>query len=443
MKRIEQARKTRQSLEDHNYAGSGRIGRNYRSVASQHKGEPCISNLNVTQHQAYIHTLILLMKLHSQNIVVSDTAGEIFAESLEVLTSEQLRLVKTSNSENHEIIQKATLNSKVDFEQNISSPFAISIPSTPIDSEIHEFDDDNLHSSTSSVFSVTSFELTESTNSKSSDPETSKISSLSDQQLKLFIKNIKQNEEFRSLPKTKKSSVIEEISKSKKAIPELNTNQLDTSNRNPIKIQFQLSQQKDLIRREKQVSETDSDLFNNAEVIYKNSQMKGFSVYYEEVLDEVKTHHPDMETEELIFNVKQMWSGLGQEDQQLYQSKERDDLRKLSIEGVKESDKITNKAKVKVSHAGDKAQKKESPTNNIKHLIHESVPNAKKFKFDKTDSSTSVRPTSKSSGEECQNFNCSKKAKYDEFRGSRYCSSDCCIKHCRSAFAQWIEQKKT
>ena len=440
MKASEQAKKARQSLEEHNYAGSGRMGLNYRSVASNNKGESFISNLNVTQHQAYINTLILLMKLHSQNIVESDTAGEIFAESLDVLTCEQLRLVKTSNSENHEIIQRATLNSKLEFEQNIIFPCPVSIPSTPIDSEMYEFDQDNFHSSTSSVLSVASLELTESANLKSSDPETTKISSLSDQQLKLFIKNVKQNEEFRSLSKTKKSSVIEEISKSK-TIPELIINQPNSSNRYPMKIQLQHSQQKDLIIREKEFSETDPN--NYTKLFAQNPQMKGFLVYYDEVIEEVKTSYPDMETEELIFNVKQMWSGLGQEDQQIYQAKTKDEIRKLSVLGDKEFDKMLNKAKVKVSPAGDKIPKRESPTNNKKDSIQDTVQNIKRFKFEKPDCSTSTRPSSKSSSEECQNANCSKKSKYDEFRGPRYCSSECCIKHCKSAFAQWNEQKKT
>ena len=444
MKRLEHARNmlARQSIEDHNYAGSGRMGRNYRSVASQQKGASCISELNISQHQAYINILILLMKLHSQKLVVTDIGGEIFAESLEVLTCEQLRLVKTSNSENHEIIQKATLNSKLDFEQNITTPSAVSIPSTPIDSEMNDLDEDNLHSSTSSVFSNASLEFTEPTNSKSSEQETKRISSLSDQQLKLFIKNIKQNEDFRSLPKTKKSSVIEEISKTKKIIPELNTNKQNSSN--PLKKQSLSGQQKAITKREKQLPQSEPDSANSVKIFSKDyQQIKGFSVFYDEVIEEVKTHHPDMETEELIVNVQQMWSGLEQEDQQYYQSNAKDNLPKSSLEGDRESDKTINKAKVKLSPAGDRGQSKESPTNNRKDSIADSVPTAKKFKFERIDSSTIARPTSKSTTEECQNISCSKKSKYDEFRGLRYCSSDCCIKHCKSAFAHWIEQKKT
>ncbi|KAI6646263.1 hypothetical protein LOD99_9347 [Oopsacas minuta] len=437
MRRSEQARIAYRLLGEHSYSSSARIGRNYQSVASQHKGISAVSNISLNEHEAYIHTLILLMKLHSQSIAESGVAGGIFAESLNVLTCEQLRLVKTSNSENHEIIQKATINSKLEYDKSVVSSQTDSFPNnTTINAEIYEIDEENLHSSTSSMLSIDRIEFTYPINdSNSFHTGTNKLSSLSDDQLKSFSDIIIQNnEEILSLSKTGETTAFEQTSK---PIYDLISNH---NKSNPIRERITS------LFRDELISETSDEIRtpdNSTDTYLINSQQKVFSVNYQNLFEEVKAHNPEMEADQLRIDLEQMWPELVHEELQINQNKVNQAKRKLSENEYKELQKCLDKTKYKVANQYERILKKE-PFNKKDELIPENTtPSTKRFKFDKAESSSSVRSTSKSTtNDECQNLNCSNKAVYDEFRGLYYCCSDCCIKHCKYVFSHWNEQKK-
>ena len=375
---------------EHNYSGTGRMGRNYRSNASQHNGTLSITKMNVNEHDVYIHTLILLMKLHSQSIVVSSIAGEIFAESLDVLTCEQLRLVKTSNSENHELIQKAIVNLKSEKESNRLSSFIGSFIETTKEVDLFQIDEEYVPSSSSSILSFDDSEYTDSMNSISNDTGTTKLSSLNDDQRKLLINNLKNNEDFRSLSKTEKYSVIEEISKPIKEI----TSTKDKIKPNIFKTKQRLNARKRSIKSE---IYDDNETVSSPINYQTNSQVFEFSNFHSEVQQKVKPRNLDIETEQLMFR----------------------------------------------ENASEKVPQNELP-NERKDIFPEvQHPSSKRPKFDKGESSNFVCSSSTNNGNICQNSNCLKMIVCDEFRGSNYCSSECCIKHCKHVFVNWIEQKKS
>ena len=420
---------------EHNYSSTRRMGRNFRSVASQHKGTLSVTKMNVNEHDAYINTLILLMKLHSQSIVFSRIAGEIFAESLDVLTCEQLRLVKTSNSENHELIQKAIINLKSENEPNRVSPYIGTIIETTKAVDLIQIDEEYVPSSSSSIISFDDSEYTNAFNSKSTDTGETKLSSLSDQQLKLLINNVKNNEDFRSLSKTEKSSVIEEISKPIKEI----TSTKDKIEPNICKIQQSFNDTK----KQSIISEPydDNGAVSSAINYQTNSQVFGFSNFHSEVLQQVKSRNPDLETEQLMSKIEDMWSELSVEMKQMYQNRT-----KITRNLHCEENIYSNKSSRKYfdSPTFDKVSQNELQNERIEISQEIQHPSSKRPKFDKGESSNLICSTLNSKNANgCQNSNCPRMVVCDEFRGSNYCSSDCCIKHCKHVFCNWIEQKKS
>ena len=425
--RRSETKKLRILNAEHNYVSSGRIEKSFKSVSSMHSGAASLSELDVNQHEAYVLTLILLMKLHSKTFADSSISDGIFAESLDVLTCEQLRLVKTSNPQNHEIVQNAQLNSVKDYNplEILPSPETSSI--NLYVSDVNEINEDFLQSSTSSISSLQGSVLNDSISS-----ETDGLKHLPDLQVNKLIKNLKQNPEFISLSHLEQKTVINKVINNKEEINELFPKSADVLS--DMLGQTEISK-RDVISPET----TDKDSKKVAKL--KKNLKTPFSIYYKEVLEKVKEQNSDFDSKELKHKIANMWSELPIQDQEIYKLKAGTKIPKVENDMSNDSIEFKNKDQL---DSVEKSNAKESSSFLRKDSIEEAIPTSKRSKLDRIEfpNPRSILQPQSSMGQ-CQNKSCFNKAVYDEYRGSQYCSSDCCIKHCKQVFVHWIAQKKS
>ena len=224
---------------------------------------------------------------------------------------------------------------------------------------------------------------------------------------------------FRSLSKTEKSSVIEEIIKPIKEI---------TSTKDKIKPDTTCKLKQRLNNTTKQliISELydDDEAVSSAINYQTNSQVIGFSKFHSEVLQQVKSCNSDIETEQLMSNIQNMWSELSEEMKEKYQDR-TNITSKQHCEETIYSNKLANRKKFD-SPTSEKVSQNE--LSNERKEISQGIqhPSSKKTKFDIEESPSTICSSSTSkNGNVCQNSNCLRMVVCDEFRGSNYCSSEC------------------